>query len=514
MKISTRLGSGFGTLIIFFSICIVVAIHSLYQAKSTLESVVQGDMKKTKLINELTLAQRDMAITVRNLSLFSDQALIQEQSDRLVKLKAKFAASRDQLNTMISQSGDTEEYKAFAKINDSEKNALDAFSNTVPLALAKNSDITVKYLLEKVRPAQVPLLEGLTLMSEILAKQSDDSVNQNAKNTERAYIILVTLLVAAILFGTGTSVYLIRKLMSELGDEPSTARKLAYAITNGDLTTPVSLKKNDTLSLMASLNSMQVRLRDIVSEIKSGSSSVALSANEISEGNNELASRTEQQAAALQETAASMEQLTATVQNNSKTARDTANSARDTASIAKRGETDVKRMSDTMSDISKSASKVRDITAVIESIAFQTNILALNAAVEAARAGETGRGFAVVASEVRTLAQRSATAAKDIKALIEQAVGQVECGVTVASDTGLSILKVVHLVDELAESMDAIALSSAEQMQGISQVSIAVSQMDGVTQNNSALVEESSSASQSLSEQAQSLRLIVETFKV
>jgi len=316
------------------------------------------------------------------------------------------------------------------------------------------------------------------------------------------------------LFGTGTSIYLIRKLMSELGDEPSTARKLANAITNGDLTTPVSLKKNDTLSLMASLNSMQVRLRDIVSEIKSGSSSVALSANEISEGNNELASRTEQQAAALQETAASMEQLTATVQNNSKTARDTANSARDTASIAKRGETDVKRMSDTMSDISKSASKVRDITAVIESIAFQTNILALNAAVEAARAGETGRGFAVVASEVRTLAQRSATAAKDIKALIEQAVGQVECGVTVASDTGLSILKVVHLVDELAESMDAIALSSAEQMQGISQVSIAVSQMDGVTQNNSALVEESSSASQSLSEQAQSLRLIVETFKV
>lgn len=161
MKISTRLGSGFGTLIIFFSICIVVAIHSLYQAKSTLESVVQGDMKKTKLINELTLAQRDMAITVRNLSLFSDQALIQEQSDRLDKLKAKFAASRDQLNTMISQSGDTEEYKAFAKISDSEKNALDAFSNTVPLALAKNSDITVKYLLEKSGPHRFRCLKVL-----------------------------------------------------------------------------------------------------------------------------------------------------------------------------------------------------------------------------------------------------------------------------------------------------------------------------------------------------------------
>ncbi|AYP25759.1 methyl-accepting chemotaxis protein [Pantoea agglomerans] len=514
MKISTRLGFGFGTLIIFFSICIGVAIHSLYQAKNTLESVVQGDMKKNKLINELTLAQRDMAITVRNLSLFSDQALIQEQSERLAKLKTKFAVSRDQLSKLISQSGKTEEYKAFTKIRDSEKNALDAFSNTVPLALAKNSDVTVRYLLETVRPTQVPLLEGLTKMTEILTKQSDESVNQNAKNTERAYIILLTLLVIAIFFGISTSVYLIRKLMQELGDEPGAARNLAYAISNGDLTTSVRLKKNDTLSLMASLNSMQLRLRAIVSEIKTGSSSVALSANEISEGNNELASRTEQQAAALQQTAASMEQLTATVQNNSKTARETANSARDTASIAKKGESDVKRMSDTMSDISRSASKVRDITAVIESIAFQTNILALNAAVEAARAGETGRGFAVVASEVRTLAQRSATAAKDIKTLIEQAVGQVECGVTVANDTGQSILKVVCLVDELAKSMDAIAMSSAEQMQGISQVSIAVSQMDGVTQNNSALVEESSSASHSLSEQAQSLRLIVETFKV
>jgi len=157
---------------------------------------------------------------------------------------------------------------------------------------------------------------------------------------------------------------------------------------------------------------------------------------------------------------------------------------------------------------------VRDITAVIESIAFQTNILALNAAVEAARAGEEGRGFAVVAGEVRTLAQRSATAAKDIKTLIEQAVEQIESGVSVAASTGNSIRKVVGLVGDLAEAMDHIALASSEQMQGISQVSIAVSQMDGVTQNNAALVEESSSASQSLSEQAHALRSMVETFRV
>jgi len=514
MKISTRLGSGFGILIICFSICIVVAIHSLYQAKSTLESVVQGDMKKTKLITDLTISQRDMAITVRNLSLFSDEKSINEQSSRLEKLKAKFIDSSSQLAQMVNHSGTSEEKDAFQSIKDSEKNALESFSNTVPLALAKNSAATVKFLLETVRPAQNPLLDGLARMSQVLTQQTDDAVRDNGKTTEQAYTILVVLLVAAVLFGLVTSIYLIRKLMSELGGEPVTAQNLAYAISQGDLTSNVQLRNNDTRSLMASLSAMQSRLRTIVSDIKTGSSSVALSANEISQGNNELASRTEEQAAALQQTAASMEQLTATVQSNSAMARQTANTARDTASIAKNGETDVQRMSDTMSNISQSAAKVRDITSVIESIAFQTNILALNAAVEAARAGESGRGFAVVASEVRTLAQRSATAAKDIKTLIEQAVGEVESGVTVAHETGQSIQKVVSLVDELAESMDTIALASSEQMQGISQVSIAVSQMDGVTQNNSALVEESSTASQSLSEQAHTLRVIVETFKV
>jgi len=209
-----------------------------------------------------------------------------------------------------------------------------------------------------------------------------------------------------------------------------------------------------------------------------------------------------------------MEQLTATVKSNTAGAQQTAGSARDAATLARAGEADVQRMSETMNEISLSATKVRDITSVIESIAFQTNILALNAAVEAARAGEEGRGFAVVAGEVRTLAQRSANAARDIKQLIEQAVEQVESGVEVAAGTGQSILKIVSMVGELAEAMDNISLASSEQMQGISQVSIAVSQMDGVTQNNAALVEESSSASQSLSEQAHALRGMVDTFRV
>jgi methyl-accepting chemotaxis protein len=259
---------------------------------------------------------------------------------------------------------------------------------------------------------------------------------------------------------------------------------------------------------------MQSSLRSLVTQIKESAGSVASASDEIAQGNTELSSRTEQQAAALQETAASMEQLTATVKSNTASAQHTATVAREAATLARTGESEVQLMSHTMNEIASSATKVRDITGVIESIAFQTNILALNAAVEAARAGEDGRGFAVVAGEVRTLAQRSATAAKEIKELIERAVEQVDSGVHVAAGTGESILKVVGMVNELAGAMDEISMASSEQMQGISQVSIAVSQMDGVTQNNAALVEESSSASQSLSEQAHSLRGMVEAFRV
>lgn len=329
--------------------------------------------------------------------------------------------------------------------------------------------------------------------------------------------VFVTLFVLTFVFaalGLTLSWLITRRLQRQLGGEPAQAQALAAAIAAGDLTSHITLKKNDTSSLLASLASMQTNLRKLVSKIKDTSSSVALASDEISEGNTELSSRTEQQAAALQETAASMEQLTATVKSNANSAQQTAVSARETAALARSGEADMQRMSETMKDISLSAGKVREITSVIESIAFQTNILALNAAVEAARAGEEGRGFAVVAGEVRTLAQRSATAAKDIKVLIEQAVNQVENGVTVAAGTGQSILKIVGMVGELAEAMDNISLASAEQMQGISQISIAVNQMDSVTQTNAALVGESSTASQSLAEQAHNLRSMVETFRV
>lgn len=514
MKISTRLVTGFGVLILLFVICTGIALNALTNARSGMYDAVNINMKKYQLAVDMRNQLRDMSVAVRNIALLSDQASMKPEWERLHKQKALYTATRESFDKILQKRSSPQELDIFRKAVDVEQTTLASLIHAGELALSNRSQEATIYLLNVTRPAQVVLLKALNSMTELQMEYNQNSVEINSTATAHASLILTLLAGVSILMAAVTCIFTIRVLMHQLGGEPSQAQALAAAIAAGDLTSPVMLRKGDTSSLLASLETMQTSLRGLVSQIKDTSASVALAADEISHGNSELSSRTEQQAAALQETASSMEQLTVTVKNNATGAQLTANSARQAATLARTGETDVKRMSDTMHDISLSAIRVQDITSVIEGIAFQTNILALNAAVEAARAGEDGRGFAVVAGEVRSLAQRSATAARDIKVLIEQAVTQVESGVAVATGTGQSILKIVGMVGELADSMDNLSLSSAEQMLGISQVSVAVSQMDGVTQSNAALVEESSTASQSLSTQAHALRGMVEAFRV
>ena len=514
MKISTRLSAGFGLLILLFMLCTGIALHALWQAREGMDDTVDVKMKRFALVLDMRSGVRDMAIAVRNLALLSDPAQMQPEWQRLASQREAYIQKREQLEKSMSGNVSAQGKAALERALSAEGAALSTLMTAGKLGLDNRQQEATEFLMTTARPAQTALLNALNDLTGIEMKLSQDTVAQNSNSTSRTATILSGLALLSILISVATCYLLIRMLMRLLGGEPAEARALAAAIAAGNLTSPVTLRRGDSSSLLASLNGMQANLRGLVSQIKDASASVALAADEISQGNTELSSRTEQQAAALQETAASMEQLTATVKSNSAGALQTAGSARETAQLARSGETDVKRMSDTMSAISVSAAKVNDITSIIESIAFQTNILALNAAVEAARAGEQGRGFAVVAGEVRTLAQRSATAAHDIKQLMAEAVSVVDSGVVAAADAGKSILKIVGMVGELAESMDNISMASSEQMQGISQVSIAVSEMDGVTQNNAALVEESSSASQSLSEQARALRSMVETFSV
>ena len=514
MKISTRLAAGFGLLIFLFIICTGTALNALYKAREGMDRIVNIKMKKYQIAQDMLGELREMSIDVRTLGLLSDPVAMKPVAERMQKTQAQYSANRQALGDLLKIDSLPAGRNAFKRLTDTEASFFAIFAKASQLGLANRDKDFFECLTKEVQPVQDKMLSDLQVVTGIQQKTSFAEVKENSTSTSRSSLILILLAGASIFISVGACVLVVRVLMRQLGGEPAQAQALAATIAAGDLTSPVVLRRNDTTSLLASLDSMQANLRDLVSKIKETSASVALASDEIAQGNTELSSRTEQQAAALQETAASMEQLTATVKSNAASAQQTAESARGTAQLAHAGGSDVQRMSVTMQDISASAAKVRDITSVIEGIAFQTNILALNAAVEAARAGEEGRGFAVVAGEVRTLAQRSATAAKDIKTLIEQAVDQIESGVGVASSTGQSIQKVVGLVGELAEAMDNISLASAEQMQGISQVSVAVSQMDGVTQNNAALVEESSSASQSLSEQAHALRCMVETFRV
>ena len=287
------------------------------------------------------------------------------------------------------------------------------------------------------------------------------------------------------------------------------------AIAEADLTNPLpEAGKNEIGRLFGAMGTMQQNLTNIVSRVREGSNEIHHGTREIASGNADLSSRTEQQAASIQETAASMEEMTATVKQNADNARQASTLAADASTTAERGGQVVAQVVQTMHGISTSSKKVADITSVIDSIAFQTNILALNASVEAARAGEQGRGFAVVAGEVRNLASRSADAAKEIKTLIDASVTQIQQGSTLVEQAGTTMSDVVTAVRRVTDIMDEISAASQEQSDGIEQVSQAVGQMDQVTQQNAALVQEASAAAASLEEQANRLEQAVAVFKL
>ena len=326
-------------------------------------------------------------------------------------------------------------------------------------------------------------------------------------------------LVAALMltaFGAGVALALVitGQLLRQLGGEPSVAADVARGVAEGDLTTRIELRAGDAESLMARLSAMQRGLIAAVSDVRSGSQNVATASAQIAAGNQDLAHRTEQQASSLQETATTMDGLGATVKNNAANARQASELARGAATVALKGGAVVGEVVETMRGINASSKRISDITAAIDSIAFQTNILALNAAVEAARAGEQGRGFAVVATEVRSLAKRSADAAREIKALISSSVEQVERGTDLVGRAGETMGEIVAAIGKVSNIVAEISSASAEQSAGVSQVGQAVSLMDEATQQNAALVEQSAAAAENMSQQAQQLVRAVAVFRL
>ncbi|OXI48959.1 methyl-accepting chemotaxis protein [Burkholderia aenigmatica] len=359
------------------------------------------------------------------------------------------------------------------------------------------------------------LYNDLAVASEALRNFQFTDAQASFNHAESAFDTLRVLSIVALVAGIGAALVSWLTLSRAIGRPIADALAHFDAIAAGDLRRPIVVDRHDEMGqLLQGLGKMQRGLVDTVRTVRGGSESIATAARQIAAGNIDLSSRTEEQAAALQETASSMEQLTGTVKQNADNARQASSLAANASEIANKGNTVVGQVVGTMGEINDSSAKIADIIAIIEGIAFQTNILALNAAVEAARAGEEGRGFAVVAGEVRSLAQRSSTAAKEIKVLIDASVERIRSGSTLVDEAGRTMSDVIGAVQRVTDIMGEIAAASEEQSGGIDQVARAVAQMDEVTQQNAALVEEAAAAAQSLDEQAGRLRETAAVFQL
>lgn len=366
-------------------------------------------------------------------------------------------------------------------------------------------------LTERVVPMEANLYQAYRTLQHYQQTVAEDAIAGEQTHYDLVVLIVGVSMVIALLFAIGAYLFLQRVVLRPLVHAGSHFDRIA----GGDLTEPVEVwSRNEIGLLFEALRRMQDGLIRTVSSVRRGVNEIRLGSNEIYMGNTDLSSRTEQQAASLQQTAASMEELASTVRQNSDNAEQADRLAKSAAEVARRGGEAVAVVADTMQEITSSSSKMSEIVSVIDGIAFQTNILALNAAVEAARAGEEGKGFAVVAGEVRSLAQRSAQAAREIKGLIDESLGKVQTGSSRVRDAAQIMDEVVQSVHGVTAIMDEISSASREQSEGITQINLAVTEMDSVVQQNAALVEEAAAAAGSLQEQAERLNEAVSVFRI
>ena len=450
-----------------------------------------------------TNAARTQALIVSN-----DAAVETEFKDVIAATSAKISEVQKSLESMALSDADKAQ---MARIAAARKTMIDLRGEARKLKSEGQQDQAVALVTQRYNPAVAAYLG--TLRDFVQQQQQQAESRQQAMAAERMLTVKIAavavgLLLLAIIVGAHFLIGSIQRPLEQ-------ANGLAERIASGDLSQSVAVTRGDEFGdLLRSLYAMSDALGRMVHQVRQSTDSIAIASAEIATGNHDLSARTEQTSSNLQETAAAMEEFTSTIQQSAGSAQQASSLAASATGVARRGGEVVTQVVSTMEDINHSSKKIADIIGVIDSIAFQTNILALNAAVEAARAGEQGRGFAVVASEVRSLAQRSAEAAKEIKQLITASVDKVETGSRLVSDAGTTMTDIVQSVQRVTDMIGEITAASSEQSAGVQQVNQAIGNLDQMTQQNAALVEQSAAAAQSLREQADQLAQVVSRFKV
>lgn len=514
--VKAKLVWAFGSLTTVVCIVSVLAISLLGQAHNRFEGFVNGASQQMQLAADVRGAVLRRAVAARNLVLTTSA---QDQETEKQAVQQAHSDVQKRLDTLVSMVRDTQNesaqgQKLVADIERIEGMYGPVATRIVGMALDGKRDEAIASMNADCRPLLNDLTKATTTYIEFLQASADEQVKvaEASYEFQRALLLGASALAIAMAIAAG---YLItRSLLRALGADPALLGAAAERVAQGDLFPIDGASAAQTGSVLASLGTMQANLANVVGQVRSASDSIATGSAQIAVGNADLSQRTEEQASNLQQTAASMEQLTGTVRNNAETAQQADQLATTASDAAIKGGEVVEQVIGTMEEIAASSKKISDIIGVIDGIAFQTNILALNAAVEAARAGEQGRGFAVVAGEVRTLAQRSANAAKEIKALIVDSVEKVSVGTRQVNEAGESMSAIVTQVKHVSDLIGEISRATSEQTNGISQVSDAVNQLDQVTQQNAALVEESAAAADSLRQQADRLTKVVSVFKL
>ena len=505
IKIGMRLTLGFGILLVMM---LALSAFSTFRMLSIDETVAHQENMLEERLQPLYQARGALAqtgIAARNAYVFTDDDDAMRELDILDQQKAIFLEALSAVAPHYAGNAD------FAKVSKGLLQMAKELNRPRMYRQANQMEEFGVFLVEECSPLRRQIVDDMEVLIDTAEKEMEQATEAVHANNDQSRTLLLTVSAISLAIGIALAIFLARSIIQPLAQAVTFARRVAQ----GDLTARIeTVSRDETGQLMLALKEMNENLARIVTEVRAGTEQIATGSVQIASGNQNLSSRTEQQASSLEETASSMEELTSTVKQNADNARQANQLAVVASEVAVKGGSVVSEVVHTMDDINESSKKIVDIISVIDGIAFQTNILALNAAVEAARAGEQGRGFAVVASEVHNLAQRSASAAKEIKELIGDSVGKVESGSKLVEQAGVTMDEIVSSVRRVTDIMSEIMAASQEQASGIEQVNQAITQMDQVTQQNAALVEEAAAAAESLQSQAGKLAEMVSVFRV